>query len=97
MLPGSSQAHGSSSKGVRYIHLYSLAFMDHPCTLCAAVCHEAPPCLFYSPGQIEYKLDLKIFSTQVGVEPMTNLTTKPPMYWDSFLQFSIKTYVGGTH
>ena len=28
--------------------LYSLAFMDHPCTLGAAVCHQAPPCPLYT-------------------------------------------------
>ena len=26
------------------MYLYSLAFMDHQCTLGAAVCHQAPPC-----------------------------------------------------
>ena len=30
-----------------YLYLYSLAFIDHPCTLCAAVCHQAPPCPLY--------------------------------------------------
>ena len=34
-----------------YMYLYSLAFMDHPCTLGAAVCHQAPPCPLYTqPG-----------------------------------------------
>ena len=28
---------------VMYMYLYSLAFIDHPCTLGAAVCHQAPP------------------------------------------------------
>ena len=31
-----------------YMYLYSLAFMDHPCTLGAAVCHQAPPCPLYT-------------------------------------------------
>ena len=33
---------------VMYMYLYSLAFMDHPCTLGAAVCHQAPPCSLYT-------------------------------------------------
>ena len=31
-----------------YMYLYSLAFMDHPCTLGTAVCHQAPPCPLYT-------------------------------------------------
>ena len=31
-----------------YMYLYSLAFMDHPCTLGAADCHQAPPCPLYT-------------------------------------------------
>ena len=31
-----------------YMYLYSLSFMDHPCTLGAAVCHQAPPCPLYT-------------------------------------------------
>ena len=31
-----------------YMYLYSLAFMDHTCTLGAAVCHQAPPCPLYT-------------------------------------------------
>ena len=33
---------------VMYMYLYSLAFMAHPCTLGAAVCHQAPPCPLYT-------------------------------------------------
>ena len=33
---------------VMYMYLYSLAFMDHPCTLGAAVCHQVPPCPLYT-------------------------------------------------
>ena len=33
---------------VMYMYLYSLAFMDHPCTLGAAVRHQAPPCPLYT-------------------------------------------------
>ena len=33
---------------VMYMYLYSLAFMDHQCTLGAAVCHQAPPCPLYT-------------------------------------------------
>ena len=40
-----------------YMYLYSLAFMDHPCKLGAAVCHQAPPCpLILNPGHVEYEL-----------------------------------------
>ena len=31
-----------------YKYLYSLAFMDHPCKLGAAYCHQAPPCPLYT-------------------------------------------------
>ena len=33
---------------VMYMYLYSLAFMDHPCCLGAAVCHQVPPCQLYT-------------------------------------------------
>ena len=33
---------------VMCMYLYSLAFMDHPCTLGAAVCHQAPSCPLYT-------------------------------------------------
>ena len=36
--------HMNAAAIVMYMYLYSLAFMDHPCTLGAAVCHQAPPC-----------------------------------------------------
>ena len=42
------EAHGGSSDCYVYMYLYSLAFMDHPCTLGAAVCHQAPPCPLYT-------------------------------------------------
>ena len=31
-----------------YMYLYSLAFMDHPCILGAAVFHQASPCPLYT-------------------------------------------------
>ena len=33
---------------VIHMYLYSLALMDHPCPLGAAVCHQAPPCPLYT-------------------------------------------------
>ena len=33
---------------VMYMYLYSLAFMDHPCTLGATVCHQVPPYPLYT-------------------------------------------------
>ena len=30
------------------MYLYSLAFMEHPCTLGAAVCHQTPLCPIYT-------------------------------------------------
>ena len=40
---------------VMYMYLYSLAFMDHPCTLG----HQAPPCPRYTqPRYVEYMLGL---------------------------------------
>ena len=44
---------------VMYMYLYSLAFMDHPCTLGATVCHQVPPSPLYTqlnPGHVEYEL-----------------------------------------
>ena len=40
-----------------YMYLYSLAFMDHPCTLGVAICHQARPVHFIlNPGHVEYEL-----------------------------------------
>ena len=39
--------HTEAAAIVMYMYLYSLAFMDHPCTLGAAVCHQAPPFSLY--------------------------------------------------
>ena len=36
---------------VTYMYLYSLAFMDHPCTLGAAVCHQVPPFPLYTQSR----------------------------------------------
>ena len=33
---------------VMYMYLYSIAFMDHPCTLGAADCHQAPPRVLFT-------------------------------------------------
>ena len=33
---------------VMYMYLYNLAFMDHQCTLGAAVCHQVPTCPLYT-------------------------------------------------
>ena len=57
-----------------YMHLYSLAFMDHPCTLGAAVCHQAPPCPLYTQPRARRvwarrNNGLKIVSTRAGFEP----------------------------
>ena len=44
-----------------YMYLYSLAFMDHPCTLGAAVCHQRRPVHFIlNPGHVEYELSVLI-------------------------------------
>ena len=39
-----------------YMYLYSFAFMDHPCTLGAAVCHQAPPCPLYTQPRARHEL-----------------------------------------
>ena len=59
---------------VMYMYLYSLAFMDHPCTLGAAVCHQAPPCPLYTQPRARRVWTrrtngLKIVSTRTGFEP----------------------------
>ena len=59
---------------VMYMYLYSLAFMDHPCTLGAIVCHQAPPCPLYTQTRARRVWarctnGLKIVSTLVGFEP----------------------------
>ena len=39
--------HNEAAAIVMYLYLYSLAFMDHPCTLGAAACHHiTKTCLF---------------------------------------------------
>ena len=57
-----------------YMYLYSLAFMDHPCTLGAAVCHQAPPRPLYTQRRARRVWarrtnGLKIVSTRAGFEP----------------------------
>ena len=59
---------------VMYMYLYSLAFMDHPCTRGAAVCHHAPPCPLYTQPRPRWvwarrSYGLKIVSTREGFEP----------------------------
>ena len=59
---------------VMYMYLYSLAFMDHPCTLGAAACHQAPPCPLYTQPRARRvwarrNIGLKIVSTRAGFEP----------------------------
>ena len=36
-----------------YMYLYSLAFMDHPCTLGAAVTKRRPVHFILNPGHVE--------------------------------------------
>ena len=50
--------HMEAAAIVMYMYLYSVAFMDHPCTLGAAVCHQAPPPVHFilNPGHVEYEL-----------------------------------------
>ena len=59
---------------VMYMYLYSLAFMDHPCTLGAAVCYQALPCPLYTQLRARqvwarHTNGLKIVSTRAGLEP----------------------------
>ena len=66
--------HMEAAAIVMYMYLYSLAFMDHPCTLGAAVCHQAPPCPLYTQPRARRVWarrtnDLKIVSTLAGFEP----------------------------
>ena len=63
---------------VVYLYLYSLAFMNHPCTLGAAVCHQAPPCPLSPKPRARWVWarranSLKIFSTRAGFEPTISL------------------------
>ena len=65
---------GAAGIAMMYMYLYSLAFMDHPCTLGAAVCHQAPPCLLYTQPRARRAWarrnnGLKIVSTWAGFEP----------------------------
>ena len=41
---------------VMYMYLYSLAFMDDPCTLGAAVTKRRPVHFILNPGHVEYEL-----------------------------------------
>ena len=57
-----------------YMYLYSLAFMDHPCTLGAAACHQAPPCPLYTQPRARRVWarrtnGLKIVSIWAGFKP----------------------------
>ena len=59
---------------VMYMYLYSLAFKDHSCLLCAAVCHQAPLCPFYTQPRARRVWarranGLKIVSTRAGFKP----------------------------
>ena len=40
--------HMGTAAIVMYMYLYSPAFMNHPCTPGAAVCHQVPPCPLYA-------------------------------------------------
>ena len=84
-----------------YMYLYSLAFMDHPCTLGAAVCHQAPPCPLYTqprarPIWARRNSGLKIVSSRAGFEPMisclkvecaNHLATQPTLFAVFFFFF----------
>ena len=53
------------------MYLYSLAFMEHPCTLGAAVCHQALPCPLYTQPRahrvwVGRTNGLKVVSTRAG-------------------------------
>ena len=66
--------HMEAAAIVMYLYLYSLAFMDHPCTLGAAVCHQAPLCPLYTQPRARRVWarrtnGLKIISTPAGFEP----------------------------
>ena len=59
---------------IMYMYLFSLASMDHSCTLGAAVCHQAPPCPLYTQPRARQVWarrtnGLKIVSTRAGFEP----------------------------
>ena len=59
---------------VMYMYLYSLAFMDHSCTLGGAVCHQEPPCPLYTQPRAcrvwaRHTNGLKIVSAWSGFEP----------------------------
>ena len=41
---------------VTYMYLYSLAYMDHPCTLGAAVTKRRPVHFILNPRHVEYEL-----------------------------------------
>ena len=62
-----------------YMYLYSLAFMDHPCTRGATVYHQAPPCPLYTQPRACWVWarctnGLKIVWTRVGFEPTISRT-----------------------
>ena len=73
---------------VMYMYLYSLAFMDHPCTHGAAVCHQAPPCPLYTQPRARRELDVLMVWKLSRPERDSNprypawksnaLTTRPP-------------------
>ena len=79
--------HIEAAAVVRYMYLYSLAVMDHPCTLGAAVCHQAPPCPLYTKPKARWIIAgrtnaLKIVSTRAGFEPtISRLQVECASHW----------------
>ena len=72
-----------------YIRLYNIAFISHPCSFGAAVCHQASPCPLYTHQRhTEYELGVLMVKRcsrpEKGSNPRSSvrisraLSTRPP-------------------
>ena len=82
-----SQAYNDSADCVMDMHLYSIAFMDHPRTLDASICHQAPPCPLYTEHRARRVwawcfYSLNIFLNSLGSESLKSkaLPTNRPIH-----------------
>ena len=94
-----------------YVYLYSRAFMDHPCTRGAAVCHQAPPCPLYTQPRARRVWarrtnGLKIVSIRAGFKPTisrlkvkcaNHYATQPTLVFFVVIVIALKFYLARSH
>ena len=70
---------------VMYMYLYGLPFMDYPCTLGAAVCHQALPCLLFTPPRARWVWAIGILMAWKLSQPEWDLNPQYPTWKSSVL------------